>query len=61
MSGQYPMPPVVERLAYLGERVTKVAHDDPALASSERVSLILAAEMIARVHDQQVAKAASLN
>jgi hypothetical protein len=41
----------LERLAFLSDRVLKIADIDPALTGSERVSLIRAAQLIAVVRE----------
>jgi len=48
------VPPTVERLQYLGDRLQKVATDDPWLDQTDRVSLLFAASLIRQVADRHL-------
>jgi len=48
-------------LAFLSDRVTKIATTDPALSPSERASLMLAAQMITQVRESKLSRLAAAN
>jgi hypothetical protein len=51
----------LERLAFLSERVLKVADVDPALSGSERASLMMAAQLIGSVRERRLERLAAAN
>jgi hypothetical protein len=58
---QFPTPKSVERLAFLSERVLKIADVDPGLSGSERASLMMAAQLIAVVREGRLGRLAAAN
>jgi hypothetical protein len=58
---QFPTPLRIEQLAFLSDRVTKIATTDPALSPSERASLMLAAQMITQVRESKLSRLAAAN
>jgi hypothetical protein len=58
---QFPTPQRIEQLAFLSDRVTKIASIDPALSASERTSLLLAAQMINQVREGKLSRLAAAN
>jgi hypothetical protein len=58
---QFPTPKSVERLAFLSERVLKIADVDPGLSGSERASLMMAAQLIAVVREGKLGRLAAAN
>jgi hypothetical protein len=61
MPEPFPTAPSVERLAFLSDRVLKIADIDPALTGSERTALLMAAELIAVVREKRLARLAEAN
>jgi hypothetical protein len=61
LSDQLPTPTGVERLAFLSERVLKMADVDPSLSGSERASLRMAAQLIAVVRKGRLERVAATN
>lgn len=54
------LPPTVERLQYLGDRLQKEATDDPWLSQTDRVSLLFAVSMIRQVADRHLPDSAAV-
>ena len=48
------VPPTVERLQYLADRLQKEATDDPWLDQTDRVALLFAVSMIRQVADRHL-------
>jgi hypothetical protein len=61
LNQQFPTPIGVERLAFLSERVLKIADLDSALTGSERASLVMAAQLIALVREGRLERMAAAN
>ena len=53
------LPPTVERLQYLGDRLQKEATDDPWLNQTDRVSLLFAVSLIRQVADRHLPDASA--
>jgi hypothetical protein len=58
---QFPTTPSLERLAFLSDRVFKIADIDPALTGSERASLVMAGQLIAVVREKKLERVAAAN
>lgn len=54
MSLDFDVPPTVERLQYLCDRLQKEATDDPWLSQTDRVALLFAVSMIRQVADRHL-------
>ena len=61
LADRFPTPRGVERLGFLSDRVSRVAELDPTLSSSERASLLLAAQLIAAVRQGALERLAATN
>jgi hypothetical protein len=61
LTDQFPTPTGVERLAFLSERVLKIADVDPGLTGSERTSLVMAGQLIAVVREKKLERLAAAN
>ena len=48
------VPPTVERLQYISDRLQKEATDDPWLSQTDRVALLFAVSMIRQVADRHL-------
>jgi hypothetical protein len=48
------LPPTVERLQYIADRLQKEATDDPWLSQTDRVALLFAVSMIRQVADRHL-------
>ncbi len=53
------LPPTVERLRYLADRLQKEATDDPWLDQSDRVSLLFAVSLVREVSERHLPDAAA--
>jgi hypothetical protein len=56
-----PVMAAIERLDDLAVQLVAIGNREPHLSGSERVSLLLAAQLVSGVRDQQAERIASLN